>query len=234
MRQKVWNQILAAKNQFWYAWTCFHPESLDNLKTFADTNTGEADCLIDTVGLAYTQSAPYGSWCCAAGTTGLGGEVLRENIHPRRLACMWKSVCLNQLLELSDKEAHMKTSENLGCCEIDEFFCEAFDIYRVYLVHPTFVVIFTVHAYWLFKGSLEVKLSTIWRVEKQSREVESEDEKQRREVESEERRYNRAKVRRKESHTREMLGKSGNAVFFRWFVGQLGRKVGSLKRWVRR
>ena len=60
-----------------------------------------------------------------------------------------------------------------------------------------------------------MKLSTIWRVEKQSREVESEDEKQRREVESEERRYNRAKVRRKEIHTREMLGKSGNAVFFR-------------------
>ena len=39
-----------------------------------------------------------------------------------------------------------------------------------------------------------MKLPTIWRVEKQSREVESEDEKQRREVESEERRYNCAKV----------------------------------------
>ena len=53
------------------------------------------------------------------------------------------------------------------------------------------------------KGSLDVKLPTIWRVEKQSREVESGDEKQRREVESEkedtiarkseERRYTRAK-----------------------------------------
>ena len=59
-----------------------------------------------------------------------------------------------------------------------------------------------------------MKLPTIWRVEKQSREVESEDEKQRREVESEERRYKCAKVRRKKIHTREMLGKSRNAVFF--------------------
>ena len=66
----------------------------------------------------------------------------------------------------------------------------------------------------MIKGSLEVKLPTIWRVEKQSREVESEDEKQRRVVESEERRYNCAKVRRKKKHKREMLGKSRNAVFF--------------------
>ena len=55
---------------------------------------------------------------------------------------------------------------------------------------------------YIIKGSLEVKLPTIWRVEKQSR-----DEKQRREVESEERRYNCAKVSRKKSNTREMLGK---------------------------
>ena len=38
-----------------------------------------------------------------------------------------------------------------------------------------------------------MELPTIWRVEKQSREVESEDDKQSREVESEERRYNCAK-----------------------------------------
>ena len=59
-------------------------------------------------------------------------------------------------------------------------------------------------------------LPTIWRVEKQSREVESEDEKQRREVlvESEERRYNCAKVSRKKIHPRETLGKSRIAVFF--------------------
>ena len=38
--------------------------------------------------------------------------------------------------------------------------------------------------------------------------------KQSREVESEERRYNCAKVRRKKIQTREMLGKSQNAVFF--------------------
>ena len=59
-----------------------------------------------------------------------------------------------------------------------------------------------------------MKLPTIWRVEEQSREVESEDEKQRREVESEERRYKCAKVRRKKIHTHEMLGKSQNAVLF--------------------
>ena len=59
-----------------------------------------------------------------------------------------------------------------------------------------------------------MKLPTIWRVEKKSREVESEDEKQRREVEQEERRYNYAKVRRKKIQTREMLGRSRIAVFF--------------------
>ena len=47
------------------------------------------------------------------------------------------------------------------------------------------------------EGSLEVKLPTIWRDEKQSREVES-DEKQSREVESEE-----GRVRRKKVHLRE-------------------------------
>ncbi len=66
---------------------------------------------------------------------------------------------------------------------------------------------------------------------KQSREAESEDQKQRREVESEER--NCAKVSRKKIHTCEMLGKLRIAVFFQWFVGRLGRKVGSLKRRVR-
>ena len=59
-----------------------------------------------------------------------------------------------------------------------------------------------ISAYHLIKGSLEVKLPTIWRVEKQSR-----DEKQRREVESEERRDNCAKLSRKKIETRKMLGK---------------------------
>ena len=76
----------------------------------------------------------------------------------------------------------------------------------------------------VIKGSLEVKLPTIWGVEQQSREVESEDEKQRREVESEERRYNCAKVRRKKIRTREMLGKSRNAVFFPMICGSAGSK----------
>ncbi len=59
-----------------------------------------------------------------------------------------------------------------------------------------------------------MKLPTILRVEKQSRDVESGDEKKRREVESEERKYNCAKVSRKKLQLREMLGKSRNAVFF--------------------
>ena len=58
------------------------------------------------------------------------------------------------------------------------------------------------------EGSLAVKLATIWRDEKQSREVESEDEQQRREVESQERRYNCANVTRKKIHSREMLGQA--------------------------
>ena len=48
-----------------------------------------------------------------------------------------------------------------------------------------------------------MKLPTIWRVEKQSREVESEE----------------SRVSRKKIQVREMLGKSRNAVFFQWFVG---------------
>ena len=71
---------------------------------------------------------------------------------------------------------------------------------------------------YIIEGSLNSKLPTIWRVEKQmkSREmkysqkkVKSEDE-----VEVEERRCNSAKVRRKKIHPRQMLEKSRNAVFF--------------------
>ena len=69
----------------------------------------------------------------------------------------------------------------------------------------------------MIEGSLNSKLPTIWRVEKQmkkqidecQKKVKSEDE-----VESEERRCNSAKVRRKKIHTRQMLEKSRNAVFF--------------------
>ena len=50
------------------------------------------------------------------------------------------------------------------------------------------------------------------------------------EAKSEERRCNSAKVRTKKFHTREMLEKSRNAMFFQWFVCQVSRKVGSLKR----
>ena len=54
------------------------------------------------------------------------------------------------------------------------------------------------------------------------------------EVKSEERRCNSAKVRREKIHPRKMLEESRNAVFFLWFVCPVSRKVGSLKRRVRR
>ena len=74
-----------------------------------------------------------------------------------------------------------------------------------------------------------MKLPTLWRVEKQSREVESEDEKQRREVESEERSYNGAKVRRKKIHMREMLGEVAKCCVFPLICGSAGSKSRLLK-----
>ena len=56
------------------------------------------------------------------------------------------------------------------------------------------------------EGSLNSKLPTIWRVEKQIDEVKSEE----RRCNS----VNSAKVRRKKIHPRQMLEKSRNAVFF--------------------
>ena len=53
-------------------------------------------------------------------------------------------------------------------------------------------------------------------------------------VKSVDRRCNSPKVRRKKIHPRQMLEKSQNAVFFQWFVCQVSRKVGLLKRRVRR
>ena len=49
-------------------------------------------------------------------------------------------------------------------------------------------------------------------------------------VKSVDRRCNSQKVRRKKIHPRQMLEKSRNAVFFQWFVCQVSRKVGLLKR----
>ena len=53
-------------------------------------------------------------------------------------------------------------------------------------------------------------------------------------VKSVDRRCNSPKVRRKKIHPGQMLEKSRNAVFFQWFVRQVSRKVGLLKRRVRR
>ena len=75
----------------------------------------------------------------------------------------------------------------------------------------------------MIEGSLNSKLPTIWRVEKQMRQA----------VQSEVKRCTSAKVRRKKIHPRQMLGKLRNAVFFQWFVCRINRKVGLLKRRVR-
>ena len=48
------------------------------------------------------------------------------------------------------------------------------------------------------------------------------------------RRVRREKIRRKKMQMCEKVGKSRNTVFFQWFVAPEGRKVGSLKRRVRR
>ena len=48
------------------------------------------------------------------------------------------------------------------------------------------------------------------------------------------RRVRREKIRRKKMQMREKVGKSRFTVFFHWFVAPEGRKVGSLKRRVRR
>ena len=79
------------------------------------------------------------------------------------------------------------------------------------------------HIYNIIEGSLEVKLSTIWTDEKQSRE----------DAERRERLEERRRVRRKKMQMREKVGKSRNTVFFQWFGAPEGRKVGSLKRRVR-
>ena len=61
--------------------------------------------------------------------------------------------------------------------------------------------------YTIIKGSLEVKLPTIWTDEKQSR-AEAE-----RRERLEERRVERERVRRKKMQMREYVGKSRNTVF---------------------
>ena len=71
-----------------------------------------------------------------------------------------------------------------------------------------------------------MKLPTIWRVEKQSREVESEDEKQRGEVESEERRYNcqlRESQKKRDPHARNVR-KVVKCCVFPMICGSAGSK----------
>ena len=77
----------------------------------------------------------------------------------------------------------------------------------------------------MIEGSLEVKLPTIWKDEKHSQE--------------ETRTWRKSEGRRSEMEkmkmqVREKVGKSRNRVFSQCFVAPEGRKVGSLKRRVRR
>ena len=72
---------------------------------------------------------------------------------------------------------------------------------------------------WIFEGSLEAKLPTIWRDEEALPLGRSSD---------------MEKVSREKMQVRENVGKSRNNVFFHCFVAAEGRKVGSLKRRVRR
>ena len=71
----------------------------------------------------------------------------------------------------------------------------------------------------IIEGSLEAKLPTIWRDEN-AVQLSSRSEME--------------KVRREKMQVREKVGKSRNTVFFQCFVAPEGRKVGSLKRRVRR
>ena len=78
----------------------------------------------------------------------------------------------------------------------------------------TYTLYIRIYIY-IIEGSLEVKLPTIWTVEKQRWE------------ESEEKRSEESREKSRK------VGKSRNTVFFQWFVAPEGRKVGSLKRRVR-
>ena len=91
----------------------------------------------------------------------------------------------------------------------------------------TYTVIYLCVCIYIIEGSLEVKLPTIWTVEKQRWEESEEKKKIRRE------KIRRERVRRKKMQMREKVGKSRFTVFFQWFVAPEGRKVGSLKRRVR-
>ena len=77
------------------------------------------------------------------------------------------------------------------------------------------------------KGSLEVKLRTVWTDGKAEVGRVREEKEQKREDQR------RGRVRRKKMQAREKIAKSRNTVFFQWFVAPEGRSVGSLKRRVR-
>ena len=102
---------------------------------------------------------------------------------------------------------------------------------------PVYIKKIYIYITWqVVKGNLETKVPTIWTDEKQHSQKEAEPgrnsdvEKVRREG----RRQEMEKVRREKMQVREKVGKSRNTVFFQCFVAPEGRKIGSLKRRVRR
>ena len=76
------------------------------------------------------------------------------------------------------------------------------------------------------------KSSNFWQYGQMEKERWEESEKRREEKKREDQR--RERVRRKKMQVREKVERSRNTVFFQWFVAPEGRKVGSLKRRVRR
>ena len=112
--------------------------------------------------------------------------------------------CLDQAIDAGKKPEDWRYDE-IWHYEIDNF-----NFYRSYYIY-------------IIEGNLEVKLPTIWRDEKQSREEaerrERLEERRSEEKESEERRCRCAK-----------RWESRETLFFQWFVAPEGRKVGSLKR----
>ena len=100
-------------------------------------------------------------------------------------------------------------------------------IYLYIFIIYIFYYIYIYAQYIIIKGSLEVKLPTIWTDEKQSWAEAGRREEQKREDQRRER------VRQKKMQVCEKVEKLRFTVFFQWFVAPEGRKEGSLKRRVR-
>ena len=91
-------------------------------------------------------------------------------------------------------------------------------------------LLWCIMVYYIIEGSLEVKLPTIWTDEKAELGRVREEEKRRRKK-SEKRKWQK---KTEDAGARKGSKVAKHLVFFQWFVAPEGRKVGSLKRRVRR